>query len=248
MTFTDFPFPPTPDKATLLIAAAGCAVAGCLLLIRGGIIGRLILGAAAGAVAWQLAPQLGVFTRLNQPLLVGASVGISAGLITFVLARLAWAVAIGGTLAAVGLVVMSGYLGSAHFPVIPAGPFPDIRSWAAALAGYFLSCVPAMWSANIPLTLAAIAVPALGALALAIYAPRVLGALAGSLYGSAAVLLGVVLGVWAIQPAWLKQFAAVLNYYAILGGVLALVGVALQLRRAQKESLGGMEHGSSYKR
>jgi hypothetical protein len=248
MTFADFPLPPTPEKATLLIAAGGCAVAGCLLLIRGRSIGRVILAVSAGALAWQFAPLLEAYIHINQPLLLGASVSVAAGLIMFALARLAWALLIGGALAAAALATAHWRFGLDHLSAMPAGPFHDCHAWAEALGRYFLSCVPAMWAANIPLTLAAMAVPVVGALALMLCAPRVLTALATSVYGSGAVLLGVVLGVWAIQPTWLKQLASVVNYYAILGGVLAMVGIALQLQHARKESLGGMEHGSSYKR
>lgn len=222
--------PPAPAMSHLIIAGAVIGAIGLVLLLRGYVLGRFIVALAFAAAAAAAGPAVAPLLPIQNIYVVSGVMAVTAGLMAFVLARVAWGLLLGSVLAAVAVfvaihVAREGLTAPAWTNHEPA----DFAAWLPAFGDYLAGWGRAFWLKSPNTMLLVSGAPVLWGLLLGLFWPRATAMISSSVTGGLLVLLATGLLVWAHQPAWAGEWVRRLYMPAIAAGVLAAFGLAVQV-------------------
>jgi len=229
---TGIPIPPplAIDSMVAYVLAGVGVLLGVALLFWGRVLGRTFLmlcGAGAGAtLAGPLATSAGI-----PPLIVRIAAAVLVGIICLIAAPVIWALLAACSAAAGALWALLWFYQPMSWPQDQTGQ-ESLASYLATFARVVWDGATDMWGLNPPLVG--------GTLGVAVAAPLVLGMLwrrlckivVTALLGAVLLVAGLVLAVTTHRPDMGASLWSRGQWVALVVGVLVLLGIACQYRRA----------------
>ena len=221
---------PTLPKPLLLGAGAACLFVGVVLILWGRSRGRIMLalllaggGAACGPIIVRWLPFGSVWP-------VSLAAAAFAGALGFALARMVWAILLGGGGAIAALVALAVLTTDLEKP---GWGYEQTEDWwvlCANMGDYLRLWLWALWCHSPAAVVACAGVPAAIGLGLGMFFPKAIVIVASSVLGAAKMVAGSALLVWAIRDEWAAAWAEHLYLPAAVAGALALLGGLVQTR------------------
>lgn len=228
--FAQIPPPPTPANSLLLLAGAMCLVFAAVALLWGRSKGRILMGLVVAAVGAASSPLIARLLGLGTLWPVTLSAAVTGGIMGFLLARLLWAAALGLAVSVAALYAYAALNIDAVEPPAWHGVDAGWPEWSAGVGQYLLEWLAVLWQHS-PAYLAACAgAPVVAAAVLGMLLPRVMTAVASSIFGAAGAVAGAGLLVWALRDDWAAAWAYRIHLPAGAVGVLAMGGLVYQTR------------------
>lgn len=221
---------PTLPKPLLLGAGAVCLFVGVVLILWGRSRGRIMLALLLAAGGAACGPMIVRWLPFGSVWPVSLAAAAFAGALGFALARMVWAVLLGGAGAIAALVALAVLTTGLEKP---GWGYEQTEDWwvlCANMGDHLWLWLWALWCHSPVAVVACAGVPAAIGLALGMFFPKAMVIVASSVLGAAKMVAGSALLVWAIQGEWAAAWAKHLYLPAAVVGALAILGGIVQTR------------------
>jgi len=216
------------------VAAAGglCVLVGAALVVwgrKGARVILMLLGAGAGGAA---APLLVPYLPYKNVWVIGAAGAFTGAIVLFLLAKLFWALVLAGTAFLAGAAGVVWLVGDAvgNGPAWSEYTWTDGLELCRCLADYAVRWFSATWAYS-PVALAlAAGLPALAAIALALWVRDVMLIVVTSAVGAIGMVCGAGTLAWMLRPEWVAGWLERVHVPLAAAGVLAVGGIVVQVR------------------